>query len=130
MGPRGTYAAGRNGGTWDGDGLVTTAAGASDYTTLAVAEASDALGIGASQTAIFGGQTVDATAVLVKFTYGGDANLDGQINIDDYGQIDAYAGLNGVVHGWFNGDFNYDGNIDIDDYGIIDGVIGIQGPVL
>src|SRR4051812_3649450 len=62
------------------------------------------------------------------YTYGGDANLDGQINIDDYGQIDANARFTGIIHGWYNGDFNYDGNIDIDDYAIIDGNVGIQGP--
>ena len=53
-------------------------------------------------------------------TWGGDANLDGKINIDDYGQIDFNVGSSGSVFGWYNGDFNYDGKINIDDYGIID----------
>jgi hypothetical protein len=66
----------------------------------------------------------------VKYTYGGDANLDGKVNIDDYGRIDAHVGQSGSVFGWYNGDFNYDGKINIDDYGIIDSVIGAQGPVL
>ena len=60
------------------------------------------------------------------FTWGGDANLDGKINIDDYGQIDFNVGSGGVF-GWYNGDFNYDGEINIDDYGIIDFNIGEQG---
>jgi hypothetical protein len=60
------------------------------------------------------------------YTYGGDATLDGQINIDDYARIDSNANLPGVS-GWFNGDFNYDGKINVDDYGIIDVNIGIQG---
>ena len=51
-------------------------------------------------------------------TWGGDANLDGKINIDDYGQIDFNVGSGGLVFGWFNGDFNYDGVIDATDYGI------------
>jgi hypothetical protein len=60
------------------------------------------------------------------FTYGGDANLDGKINIDDYGLIDSHVGQSGTAFGWHNGDFNYDGKINIDDYGIIDSNIGAQ----
>jgi len=59
------------------------------------------------------------------YTYGGDANLDGKINVDDYGHIDTSVPLG--LSGWFNGDFNYDGKINVDDYGIIDFNIGIQG---
>ena len=62
------------------------------------------------------------------YTYGGDANLDGKINVDDYGRIDFNVKLG--VSGWYNGDFNYDGKINVDDYGIIDFNIGIQGPPL
>jgi len=62
------------------------------------------------------------------YTYGGDANLDGKINVDDYGRIDFNVPLG--TAGWFNGDFNYDGKINVDDYGIIDFNVGIQGPPL
>jgi len=65
----------------------------------------------------------------VMYTYGGDANLDGKINVDDYGHIDSSVVLPGVS-GWFNGDFNYDGKINVDDYGIIDFSLGVQGPPL
>ena len=64
--------------------------------------------------------------MLVKFTYGGDANLDGKINVDDYGRIDFNVNLG--TTGWYNGDFNYDGKINVDDYGIIDSTVGIQAP--
>jgi len=60
------------------------------------------------------------------YTYGGDANLDGKINVDDYGRIDFAVPLG--IAGWSNGDFNYDGKINVDDYGIIDFNVGIQGP--
>src|SRR6185369_7855522 len=73
-------------------------------------------------------ETVDDSAVLVRFTYGGDANLDGLINVDDYGRIDLNIPLGST--GWFNGDFNDDGTINVDDYGIIDFNVGIQGPPL
>ena len=68
--------------------------------------------------------------VIVAYTYAGDANLDGKINIDDYGRIDGQVSQSGSVWGWFNGDFNYDGKINIDDYGIIDGAINAQGTPL
>ena len=62
----------------------------------------------------------------MKYTYGGDANLDGKINVDDYGRLDFAAPIG--LSGWFNGDFNYDGKLNVDDYGIIDFNVGIQGP--
>jgi hypothetical protein len=99
-------------------------------TRLGTATASQIKGISGVQTAIFDGQTVSPTDVVVKYTYAGDANLDGKVNIDDYGRIDANVGQSGTVFGWYNGDFNFDGKINIDDYGLIDSVIGAQGPVL
>src|SRR6185295_13336067 len=74
----------------------------------------------------FAGISVSASEVLVMYTYGGDANLDGKINVDDYGHIDSSVVLPGVT-GWINGDFNYDGKINVDDYGIIDSNVPIQG---
>jgi hypothetical protein len=97
---------------------------------IGVASAADVFGLAGAATASWNGQTVGAGDTLVMFTYAGDANLDGKINIDDYGRIDANVGFNGSVHGWYNGDFNYDGAINIDDYGIIDSNIGIQGSPL
>jgi len=78
-----------------------------------------------SDTAVWGGQTVTGSQTLVMYTYGGDANLDGKINVDDYGRIDFNVNLG--TSGWYNGDFNYDGKINVDDYGIIDFNVGIQG---
>jgi hypothetical protein len=120
-GVTGLIAAGRNGGDWSGKGIVTTSA-IGDFTGLAVAEAFDILGPGGG---MFDAQTVDASAVLVKFTYGGDANLDGQLNILDYVRID--QGIAAGLKGWVNGDFNYEGVINILDYVIIDSNLPAQG---
>ena len=124
-GVSGLVQAGRNGGAWDGtDALITTmpdAINTGGLTTLAIATA------GQLGRATFAGQSVDGDDVLVMYTYAGDANLDGKINIDDYGRIDGNVGQSGIVFGWFNGDFNYDGKVNIDDYGIIDGNINRQG---
>jgi hypothetical protein len=95
---------------------------------LGVAAASQVFGITPEQSAVFAGETISGGDILVKYTYRGDANLDGRINVDDYGRIDLNAGLG--TTGWFNGDFNFDGKVNIDDYGIIDVNIGVQGPPL
>ena len=116
---------GRNTGSWDGPGIGSSAA-VPNYNALGYAEAADLLPATATQTVLWHGQTVDDTAILIKYTYAGDATLDGQINIDDYVRID--DGISQQLPGWFNGDFNYDGKVDIDDYMVIDGVIGSQGP--
>jgi hypothetical protein len=117
---------------WSGStGIVTSqtqATNGSNFTSIGVASAAQVIPSSATATALWAGQTVTGTDTLVMYTYGGDANLDGKINIDDYGHIDTSIGIG--LKGWYNGDFNYDGTINIDDYGIIDVNIGIQGPPL
>jgi hypothetical protein len=118
------------GGTlWDGaTGIVTsqTQATSGNFTSIGVATAQQVKNLPtATDTAVWAGQTVSGSDTLVMYTYGGDANLDGRITVDDYGRIDFNVGLG--TAGWFNGDFNYDGKITVDDYGIIDFNVGIQG---
>jgi hypothetical protein len=128
-------------GTWNGSdytgitgmarsNAIRSSSAQSGYTRIGVATAGNIFGIPGSQTGTFAGQTVDPSDVLVKFTYVGDANLDGKVNIDDYGRIDSNVGQSGLVFGWYAGDFNLDGKINIDDYGLIDSIVGAQGPVL
>jgi hypothetical protein len=127
-GVSGMIRSGRNGGGWDGNaGIVTsqTSATTSNFTSLGIATAAQAKTIASTATAVWAGQTVTGTETLVMYTYGGDANLDGKINVDDYGRIDSNIGLG--TAGWYNGDFNYDGKVNVDDYGVIDSNIGIQG---
>jgi hypothetical protein len=123
-GVSGLVQSGRSGGAWNGHGIITTSvSGATDKLHSIGIATADELGM-VGQT--FGGLNLQSGDVLVMFTYGGDANLDGKINIDDYGLIDAHVGQSGSAFGWHNGDFNYDGKINIDDYGIIDANIGAQ----
>jgi hypothetical protein len=107
---------GRNAGMWDGSGGLLTTLTAADspsfITTLAVAAAGD---VGKSS---FAGRSVDADDVLVMYTYGGDANLDGAVNADDYFRIS--TGYSRGARGFSNGDFDYSGSIDGDDFFIID----------
>ncbi len=119
---------GRNGGNWSGSGIVTSQSQATitGLTSIGVATAAQVKGIPASATSTWAGQTVTGSDALVMYTYAGDANLDGKIDVLDYGRIDLNVPLG--VSGWYNGDFNYDGKIDVLDYGIIDFNIAIQGP--
>jgi hypothetical protein len=98
-----------------------------DLVSIGTASASDVKGIASTATAVFAGQTVLGSDTIAMVTWGGDANLDGKINILDYGQIDFNVGSSGSVFGWYNGDFNYDGKINILDYGIIDFNVTAQG---
>jgi autotransporter-associated beta strand protein len=117
------------GNLWDGaTGIVTSQSNAigSNYHSIGVARASDVRPNTATETALWAGQTITGTDTLVMYTYGGDANLDGKINIDDYIKID--SGIATGLTGWSNGDFNYDGKINIDDYTqFVDANIGTQG---
>ncbi len=99
--------AGRNGGTWDGNGITSSLANASNGNGLGVVEASD-LGITS-----FMGETVDGTAVLVRYTRLGDANLSGGVDLDDFTALATGFGLGSK---WSQGDFNYDGAVDLGDF--------------
>jgi ELWxxDGT repeat protein len=114
----------------NGVGLFTSIPDASaGLTDLGVAEASDVLGLAPGQTATWSGQAVDATTVIVKYTYAGDANLDGQVTGDDYSAID-FSILVPDSFGWSAGDFNFDGVISGDDYAAIDFAILAQSTPL
>ena len=54
-----------------------------------------------------------STDVLLKYTYGGDANLDGVVNLRDFNRFASHFGLAGET--WSDGDFNYDGLVNFAD---------------
>ena len=86
-------------------------------TTLAISEAAD-LGLTS-----LGSIPLDDTTVVMKYTYVGDANLDGQVDALDYERVDLAIGNTGVL-GTAQGDLNYDANVDALDYEQIDLNIG------
>jgi hypothetical protein len=119
----------RAGGAWTGAGITSTSAKNANpkITTLGAMEASDFKSIyGASAT--FGGQSIDSTAVLVKYTYYGDTDFNGVVNFDDYSRTD--SGFNLHKSGWLNGDFDGNGQVDFDDYSLIDLAFNTQGAAL
>jgi hypothetical protein len=125
-------------GQWNTTGGITSSAAAADpthLTTLGVIQNSQnqsptgtlLYGSGGSL-GQFDGTNPLASDVLVKYTYEGDANLDGQVTTADYTLID-----NGYLTqstGWYNGDFNYDGTINGSDYTLIDNAFNTQAAPL
>jgi hypothetical protein len=104
---------GRAGGAWTGNGIMTSKAGTGGD--LGYAEASELLGLSGAQTATWLGETVDATSVLVRYTVGGDANLDGVVNFADLLALAKHYNASGDAATWEAGDFNYDGQVNFAD---------------
>jgi fibronectin-binding autotransporter adhesin len=118
-----------NGGYWNGQGITSSDAKNDPTHLMALGVVQNDDGTGNPYYTSFDGQPVDITDVLVKYTYYGDANLDGKIDGTDYSLIDFGFGSNGAVTGWQNGDFNYDGFIDGSDYSLIDNSFNSQGTI-
>ena len=72
----------------------------------------------------FVGRSVNANDVLVRFTFYGDADLNGTVNFDDYVRTD--NGFNNRLTGWSNGDYNFNDQVNFDDYVLIDLAFNIQ----
>jgi hypothetical protein len=107
------------GGLWTGPGITSLSA-ASDHSFLT------ALGVlQPASTVSFDNQTLGTADVAVKYTYYGDASLDGQVNSVDYSKID--FGFLKRLTAWQNGDFNYDGTVNGSDYTLIDNAFNSQG---
>jgi fibronectin-binding autotransporter adhesin len=136
---------GFHGGAWNGTGGITSTAAANNSTHLtAVGFIVNNDGAGntiygtslttATNLGLFDGTKPSLNDVLVKYTYYGDANLDGAVDGSDYTLIDAGFAADqassGSATGWYNGDFNYDGVIDGSDYTLIDNAFNTQGASL
>lgn len=109
-------------GLWNHVGGITTSmsdATANSLTTLAVALASETQYAGG----VFDGVSVADGDVIVRYTWHGDADLNGELNGDDYFYLDSHILQSGSVFGFHNGDFNYDGELNGDDYFLLDSTI-------
>ena len=91
---------------WNGNGIVSSVAAGTTMMTLAS-------GLPAS-TGTTDSETVGTSDVEVRFSYFGDATLDGHVDGSDYSRID--NGFANHLTGFGNGDFNYDGVVDGSDY--------------
>jgi hypothetical protein len=119
-------AAGDANGFWTGPGIDSSAAAADTRHVTGLGLIANTTACGAALSGIFDSVSVAAGDFLVKYTYTGDANLDGKVDGSDYSLIDAGNAAEGGPTGWYNGDFNYDGAVDGSDYTLIDNAFNNQ----
>jgi hypothetical protein len=113
-------ASGFNGGNWSGTGIITSS-GTPNGLGIGYADASE---IFTTFPATFSGQSVDNTAVLLRFTRFGDADLTGGVNLNDFNRLAANFGAGGAV--WSQGDFNYDGTVNLNDFNLLAANFGLS----
>jgi hypothetical protein len=58
----------------------------------------------------------DFTQLLVMYTFGGDTNLDGTVDLEDLGNLASHWQSAGF---WIDGDFDYNGIVDVNDLGLL-----------
>jgi len=111
-------AAGYDDKKWDSSGIVSTSA-AADALRLGLGYAQNDLLF--TRFSTFAGEDVDATSVLVKYTYLGDVNLDGKVDDNDVTlMVIEYDRGRVSTHTWQQGDISgYDGKIDDNDVTIL-----------
>jgi hypothetical protein len=119
---------GRANGTWQGIGIISDSAADNPLhnTTLGFMEATEYEAV--TGLTVFDAQTLDKSALVIKYTYYGDTNFNGVVNFDDYVRTD--VGFNTGRSGWINGDFNDSGSVNFDDYVLIDTGFNTQGAAL
>jgi autotransporter-associated beta strand protein len=100
---------GRAGGSWTGNGITGTFASSSTQA-LGYAE-NTVLGL-----TTFMGQPVDSTSLIITPTFYGDADLDGDVDVNDLGRLASRWQTSGH---WSDGDFNYSGFVDAADLGML-----------
>lgn len=118
---------GYNAGAWNG----TNGQGAINSTLANASSLPDAIGYGLGSEILpttSGSFSIAPGDTLVRYTYYGDADLNGVVNFDDYARMDLGFSTNRT--GWVNGDFNYNGVNNFDDYALIDLAFNTQGPPL
>ncbi|MGA2496458.1 MAG: dockerin type I domain-containing protein [Tepidisphaeraceae bacterium] len=105
-----------NSGQTGNGGLVTGAASPSPAYKVALAPVDNNM----LHILTWNGQTIsdgtDFDQIIVKFTYLGDVNLDGEVDARDLANVVAHMNQPGS---WFDGDVNGDGAVTIADYNIV-----------
>ena len=104
-------------GTW-GPGIISSTSDGSQILALF-----DNALVGSSD---WNGGGISPNAIVGKYTYFGDANIDGQVTGDDYTVIDASLSTTPLAGlAWLCGDANLDGTVTGDDYTVIDANLGL-----
>jgi autotransporter-associated beta strand protein len=116
-------ATGFNGGNWQGAGITSSSAAANSLTAIGFASN------GVLGRSTFAGVTgLDSNDVLVKYTYYGDADLSGAVNLDDFTLF--LNGYQNAGNTWLLGDFDYSGQTTLDDFTLFLSAYRSQGAPL
>ena len=112
---------------WNGTGITSSAIPSGPDPMLyavGVREAVDAGSFEMPTLTNLEGVTLGSKAVVAKYTWIGDVNLDGKVDQNDYDVMDYYQvfGTGGEAFGagWWTGDLNGDGKLNQDDYDLAD----------
>jgi autotransporter-associated beta strand protein len=106
---------GFNAGHWDAGGALPNPASGSITSATAGSTNSFSLGYAdGSDGAVTG---LAAGKEEIKFTYAGDASLDGQVNLTDLSILASHFGSTGAK--WDQGDFSYDSTVNLSDLSIL-----------
>lgn len=107
---------GRNGGSWDGIGLTSSLASATNRKIVGYAMAGQ---VATSFPTTFGGQPIDGTSVLARYTLAGDLNLNQGVDFTDLLRMSQNYGGVGLDYASGNVDFDSEGNVDFNDLLIV-----------
>ena len=107
----GFLTSGYAGGAWNGAGINSSVAAGMTNTGVGVAEATDVFTI---FPALFAGQLVDNSSVLVRYTLYGDTDLNRNVNLDDFNRLASNFGQS--PRRWSQGNFDYNNNVNLDDF--------------
>ncbi len=117
---RSLVASGLGTGTWNGTQGITSSTAAADGTTFGYATAGS-LGV-----STFDGLPVVSTDILVKYTYLGDATLDGKVDLNDLNTVLNNLGTTSSL--WINGNFDGAATIDLNDLNDVLNHLGVVVP--
>jgi hypothetical protein len=115
------------------NGLWTSGGGIDSYQGITSRAAGDnassahktALGYGDTLDLFTGaGPTEGGSSIIVKYTFYGDANLDGAVNLQDFNRLASNFGASGKF--WPQGDFNYDKLVNLQDFNLFAANFGIS----
>jgi autotransporter-associated beta strand protein len=107
---------GYNNGDWLGSGITSASAADDPNSLTAIGFASNADQMASTFEGVSG---LDSNDILVKYTYYGDADLSGTVDLDDFNLFLAgYQAPGSVPQTWLYGDFDYSGTVDLDDFNL------------
>ncbi len=109
-------------GAWNGPGIRSTTAGVAGNTGIGFAEATDLFTV---FPAPFSGQSVDNTSVLAKYTFNGDTDLNGNVNLNDFNDLAANFGAS--PRRWVHGNFDFNNNVNLADFNELAANFGMSG---